>query len=524
MAQPPLEPTRPDSSLPRAVVEQHPGEAQLRIRSPKLVEASRIQVAYPTLSPVTTRVLAARGLRVGADLLRLYQPDLTQLPSPDQLSNLKSVVESLSANIKEGRPIGIIAPTSPSGVIATCTLLKLLSEMGVAAEYCLIPCNASVKDVTSDLSALSSEIFSDGLLITLDPKAVFDTRPSGVREVIGISVDHGLEQDVGFPVCRPSDTFCEQFLKEAGPAIVVAYIAKQLCKDLGQTFHSENFLTLAALDITVSGSMPTTRSLAFTAAKQFNQTDQPALGALRDTLQIDRIASPLDIECTGKEFVRIALAATPPEKLIEFLICSNRREANILLSTILDSMRIIGSPFLFESAPAIQRTRELGNPIVIADTVAQLSEIDGNVERQLRWLIERAEGFCDPRLGFDQLEITELDKQKNPPRIKLSDGNQYIEGNLNPSIDCSEIGKGDKVKVIGRIYRATYPRKQVEIVIDAARVLSKAAPLIVPDPDQQSRVEVKNLNVDGCEVVLLTTPEEFARGAAEIRSLKTLSH
>lgn len=82
------------------------------------------------LSPVTGRILAARGIREASAAARFLSPSLADLPDPFELDGMEAAVERIEHALRRGEPIALFGDYDVDGVTATALLCDFLGACG----------------------------------------------------------------------------------------------------------------------------------------------------------------------------------------------------------------------------------------------------------------------------------------------------------------------------------------------------------------------------------------------------------
>jgi single-stranded-DNA-specific exonuclease len=124
-----------------------------------------------SISPSMVQLLWGRGLRNLEEVRAFVYPQLTMLPSPEQMNGMERAVEIVVEAIAGQMPIFIHGDYDVDGMSATALLSAFFREIGVAARW-YVPNRITEKygiSVSSIHNLVSSaQVVGGGLLITVD--------------------------------------------------------------------------------------------------------------------------------------------------------------------------------------------------------------------------------------------------------------------------------------------------------------------------------------------------------------------
>jgi len=177
---------------------------RIGVREQNLKVAQEIENDFD-LSPIASRILAARGFQSGATLKNYIRPTLKEgLPAPEELKNLNVACVLIVETIKKGESIAICCDFDVDGLSGGAQVYHFLKSIDV-------PCKVFVPDRFTDgyglnqgmIKQIASEGFS--LVVTIDYgttniKELELARKLGLKSIV---VDHHHTGDT----VPPADVF-----------------------------------------------------------------------------------------------------------------------------------------------------------------------------------------------------------------------------------------------------------------------------------------------------------------------------
>lgn len=272
-------------------LEMAPVNKKIRVKKQNTSEADKISYAH-SLTPVSSRVLAARGYKTDKNLDTYLKPTLKDgLPSPKELKNLYAGAELIAEVATAGGKIAICCDFDVDGLSSGAQLYDFLKKSG---------CNAKVfvPDRFEDGYGLNSKMIEEiargefSLMVTLDygttnVAELTLARERGLKTVV---VDHhhvetNPPSDVFINPQQKGCNFADGVLCAAG---LTWYLLIALRKVMPSAAHLDpkSFLDLACLG-TICDMVPlqgVNRIIAKRGLENLSFTARPGLAALKDVI------------------------------------------------------------------------------------------------------------------------------------------------------------------------------------------------------------------------------------------------
>jgi single-stranded-DNA-specific exonuclease len=278
---------------------------KIRLREQDAAMAESIAQEFK-VTPVTARILSARGYKVDDTLKNYIRPTLKDgLPGPQALKNLDAACELIRDTIRANRGIGICCDFDVDGLSGGSQVFHFLKSIGANVKI-------YVPDRFADGYGLNEKMIRDiaerkfGLVITIDfgttnIKELTIARELGLKTIV---IDH---HHVGDTV-SPSDVFINPNQKGcgfAGATLCAAGLAWYLVLGLKKflpeaaNIDPKNYLDLACLG-TICDMVPLTgvnRILAKRGLELLTKTNRVGLRALKNVAGIHG-----EVECSHVGF------------------------------------------------------------------------------------------------------------------------------------------------------------------------------------------------------------------------------
>lgn len=270
----------------------------IKIKKQNAAEAKKIAEALK-ISEVASRVLAARGFTVGADLDTFMNPTLKDgLPEPQKLKNLDKACELIHQVLSEKKGIAICCDFDVDGLSGGAQVHHFFTSIGAKSQV-------FVPDRFEDgyglnegmVQTIAKEKF--GLLLTVDygttnVKELNLARKLGLKTIV---VDHHHVGDIKTPAdvfINPNQKGCGFAKKVLSAAGLAWYLIAGLKKCLPEAskIDPKSYLDLACLG-TICDMVPligANRVIAKRGLELLGQTTRPGLMALKNVSGVrDRV-------------------------------------------------------------------------------------------------------------------------------------------------------------------------------------------------------------------------------------------
>jgi single-stranded-DNA-specific exonuclease len=254
-------------------------------------KAARL-AAEMRLSPLTARILVARGIDRSDVASRFLAPRLGDLRPPEGMIDLSRALDRIVAALQGGVTIGVFGDYDVDGVTTAAVLTTALRAMGGVvvpraasrhAGYGLGP------DDVERFGAAGCRLLITGDCGTSDHDALAAARARGLDVIV---IDHHevpSGESAAFALInsrRPDDTFAFKGLASCGVAF---YLAAALRTRLGSAFDPRDLLDLVALG-TIADLVPLVeenRILVSAGLKTLTARKRPGVAALATRAELD---------------------------------------------------------------------------------------------------------------------------------------------------------------------------------------------------------------------------------------------
>ncbi|MDC0358242.1 single-stranded-DNA-specific exonuclease RecJ [Oligoflexia bacterium] len=266
----------------------------IRLRKQKVEEAKTIEQDFE-LSPVASRILAARGYTSGTELKNYIRPTLKEgLPAPEELKNLNVACALIVETIKRDQSIAICCDFDVDGLSGAAQLYHFLKTVEV-------PCQVYVPDRFKDGYGLNQEMIKK---IAEEGHALVVTIDYGTTNIVELELAHelGLKTIVvdhhhTGDVVPPADVFVNPHQKGCGFAggilcaaglawYLVVGLRKRLTK--AKDIEAKSYLDLACLG-TICDMVPligANRIIAKRGLEMLERTNRKGLVALKEVIGV----------------------------------------------------------------------------------------------------------------------------------------------------------------------------------------------------------------------------------------------
>lgn len=245
--------------------------------------------SFPGLPDWLSALLAARGVRTGAEAEHFLNPSLADLHDPFLLSGMERTVSLLRDAIAAGRTIMVYGDYDADGVCAASILMETLHEEGAALAY-YIPSRHS-EGYGLNAGAVREIAKKASLLITVDcgvsnPEEVALARELGLTVIV---TDHHQPPEA----LPPADVVMDPLLGSYPcPYLCGAGVALKICQAMQGMEGVRKRLDLAAL-ATVADVVPLldeNRAIVHEGLRLMSVNRRPGIRAL---LEVSGTALPL---------------------------------------------------------------------------------------------------------------------------------------------------------------------------------------------------------------------------------------
>ncbi len=212
------------------------------------------------LSPIISRLLAARGISTAEQAQDFLAPSLSHLHSPYLMAGLRTAVERLRAAIERNETIFIYGDYDVDGTTAIVILKAALEICGGKVEY-HVP--HRIREGYGMRDEVIEQAAAEGvrLIISVDTGIrAFAAAEAAARCGVDLIVtDHHLPQAEGVPkalaVVNPNQSGCEYPCKSLCGAGVAFKIAQALLEATGRERLLPSFLKIVAI-ATIADAVP----------------------------------------------------------------------------------------------------------------------------------------------------------------------------------------------------------------------------------------------------------------------------
>lgn len=308
---------------------------QVKLREQNLKAAAEIAKQY-SLSPLASRVLAARDFKTGSELENFLTPALkTGLPDPSNLKGLKDAVKLLASTLKQGKNISISCDFDVDGLTGGSQLYDFLKRLGAKTSV-LIP------DRFSEGYGLNERIVREAkdLLVTVDfgttnPKELALAKELGLKTIV---IDHHFVKEI--PPCdvfiNPQQEGCGFADKILSASGLVWFFLLGLKKELDCEIDLKEFLDLAALG-TICDMVPLTsvnRIIAKRGLEALSLTNRRGLRSLKALAGISNPVSCYDVGFGLGPRINAAGRLVSGQMVVELLTTDDTSKADSIASKL----------------------------------------------------------------------------------------------------------------------------------------------------------------------------------------------
>jgi single-stranded-DNA-specific exonuclease len=246
------------------------------------------------LSPIISRLLAARGISTAEQAQAFLAPSLSHLHSPYQMAGLRTAVERLRAAIERNETIFVYGDYDVDGTTAIVILKAALEICGGKVEY-HVP--HRIREGYGMRDEVIEQAAAEGvrLIISVDTGIrAFAAAEAAARCGVDLIVtDHHLPQAEGVPkalaVVNPNQSGCEYPCKSLCGAGVAFKIAQALLEATGRERLLPSFLKIVAI-ATIADAVPLigeNRVFAKLGLEGLRKPRNAGLRALLSSCQLD---------------------------------------------------------------------------------------------------------------------------------------------------------------------------------------------------------------------------------------------
>lgn len=310
----------------------------IRLRSQDNYLADEIAKIHK-LTPVSSRVLAARGFLPDKKLKNFIQPSLREgLPHPIELKNLVKACELISQIVKEKRSIAICCDFDVDGLSGGAQVHHFFNALGIENQV-------FVPDRFEDGYGLNDRMIQKiahanfGLIITIDygttnAKELTLAKELGLRTIV---IDHHHVGDHNPPAdvfVNPNQDGCGFSDKVLCASGLAWYLIMQLKNYLpgGEKIDPKSYLDLACLG-TICDMVPligANRIIAKRGLEQLTITKRVGLNALKSVAGLHGLLSCSDVSFGIGPRLNAAGRMVHGEVVIELLTTSDSEKAKKL--------------------------------------------------------------------------------------------------------------------------------------------------------------------------------------------------
>jgi single-stranded-DNA-specific exonuclease len=278
--------------------------ARYRWRVRATDEAKATQLASElSISPVSARILVARGYTDPEAAYRFLKPSLTDLADPKRLPDIEPAVRRLAQAVERKEPVLVYGDYDVDGVTATALWLTTLRKLGVPAEPYIPHREQEGYDLHPNAIAAAQRIGAQ-LVLTCDcgiraHHAVDALNAAGLEVVI---TDHHEPSDRlpnALAVVNPKRADSQYPFRELSGVGVSFRVAEALLRErkLARNGFYDTMLDLVALG-TVADVMPLVgenRILVKRGLEQLHRTKRVGLQALKQVAGVKGYPTARDI-------------------------------------------------------------------------------------------------------------------------------------------------------------------------------------------------------------------------------------
>ena len=273
---------------------------KIRLKDQRKEEAEKISSSYG-ISPVVSRILAARGFSIGADLENFLNPTLqSSLPAPEKLKNNISAAQLIARHAAQGNSVAICSDFDVDGLSSSALLANFLQEAGIKHET-FVPDRFSEGYGLNERIVRAASESGHKLLVALDYgtsniKEFEIARELGLQTIV---IDHHHLSSSGAPPCdifvnphQPGCGFASAAMCTAGLAF---YLLIALRKQIpaAADIDLRNYLDLCCLG-TICDMVPllgVNRLFALKGLEILSTSKRVGLKALKDVSGISNEVS-----------------------------------------------------------------------------------------------------------------------------------------------------------------------------------------------------------------------------------------
>ena len=355
-----------------------PVPKKIRLRKQRSEIAAEIARTC-NVSPITAKILAARGHEPGATLKHYLEPTLREgIPTPEKLKNLSAATELIASIVKAKGKIAICCDFDVDGLSGGAQVYDLFKRLGIDAQV-------HVPDRFEDGYGLNQKMIRKiaengcALVITIDFGTTNTVELTLARELglKTIVIDH---HHVGDHV-PPADIFINPNQKGcgfAGGILCASGLAWYLVVALrgvlpgGSAIDAKSYLELACLG-TICDMVPlqgANRVIAKRGLEALEVTTRPGLVALKNVIGIKRRMSCTDVSFGIGPRLNAAGRLIHGDLVIDLLTTKDASSANTLarqLHELNAERQEAESEVKFLALEQIKKRGSIGSSIVVWD-------------------------------------------------------------------------------------------------------------------------------------------------------------
>ncbi|MDL4841434.1 single-stranded-DNA-specific exonuclease RecJ [Aquibacillus rhizosphaerae] len=254
-------------------------------------------VEFPnlSLSPLTERLLSQRGITSTDEAKSFLNPEIDDLLSPAQLSDIEKAAERVKLAIDQGESILVFGDYDADGVSSTTVMVEALRELGAICEY-YIPNRFTEGYGPNEAAFRQAHEEGFQIIITVDT-GIAAVQEADIAKQLGIDLiitDHHEVQEKlpdAFAIIHPKCSENYSFKELAGVGVAFKF-AEYL---LG--YFPNDLLDLVAIG-TIADLVPLkaeNRILAYHGLKAISKSKRPGIQALRKQCNIEGAFTEEDI-------------------------------------------------------------------------------------------------------------------------------------------------------------------------------------------------------------------------------------
>lgn len=276
----------------------------IALRPQKLEEAKRIEKGFK-LSPIASRILAARGFKAEESLKNYIEPSLKEgLSPPENLKGLKEAAKLIAKTLKSGGKIAISCDFDVDGLSGGAQVYHFLKTLGANVSVFVPDRFVEGYGLSSSLvDRLIKEKFE--LLIAIDfgttnQKELEHAKKNGIKTIV---IDHhhvGSNKSPADVFINPHQEGCgfgEKLLCASGLSWYLLIALRSELKKEAALIDPKAYLDLACLG-TICDMVPLlgiNRIIAKRGLELLTMTERPGLRALKAVAGVNRKVSCYDV-------------------------------------------------------------------------------------------------------------------------------------------------------------------------------------------------------------------------------------